>query len=151
MPQPLSSRHVKSFITHDVTTMRPELALAALRVVIAAAQADLALGRVLVAMSPKKARELAEHYTTQTADSQKRATIDAIAATHLTPDKLELFRRIVAGHNTAQKSRTPFAHWIYAYTPERDDLLILANPAKEIFIEADTAYIHHNWLDEKMN
>lgn len=147
MPQPLSSRGVKTLVTGNITTERPALAGAALRIIANASEADFALARALLNISPNSAKQLAELFSSQENDAKKGATISAIATTHLNAEMLALFKRIERAHRSMRKERTPFAHWIYAYSNERPDLLILIDPKKELLTEADLAYIHRNWLN----
>lgn len=147
MPQPLRSRRITSFVTGDVTLLKPELALGALNIIMAAAEADMAVSKVLVTLSPANGPRLAEHYNSQEGDAKKGATLEAIAAVLLPPDRQELLSRILRKHRSASKERTPFAHWRYAHSPQALDLLILVDPKKELIAEANSSFVQHNWAD----
>jgi hypothetical protein len=132
----------------DIITQRPQHAAAALRIIMAASDAELAVAVTLLNIAPRSSAKLADLFEGQNNETKKWATINAVAATHLTPELLALFERVMRVYRAAQKERTPFAHWTYAYTHEREDLLILIDPKKELRTQADLATIHLRWLGE---
>ena len=134
MPQPLShygkpgSHRPLLFTSARVSIReRPEHALLAMTIVAKAAELDAYLSGLMITFLGAKATPAfamfdAIHQTAQ------NAGLRAVAKTVLTKDDHDIFSALLLLAKTADKHRNRLAHWMWAYSEDIADGLLLINP-----------------------
>jgi hypothetical protein len=84
--------------------------------------------RMFIALVGGKQAVAANMYLALDGNGPKKAAITAAATAILPPDRLDLFRVIMAIADTNEKSRNKLAHWVWGESPELPGLLLLADP-----------------------
>lgn len=110
----------------------------AARIVANAAALDAYLSGLLVSFMGSKAKPTFAMFEAihQTAKTQ---ALRAAAKTMLTQDDHDMFLALLALAKSADKHRNRFAHWLWAYSEDIDDGLLLIDPAAnfEVLVSAN--------------
>jgi hypothetical protein len=145
MPQPLSRVAPSALVSmgnigptySDPLVERPELAILAVQVIASWSNVEAFMMRLFVSLMGGSTELAATVYLSLEIQSAKSAAINAAADAKLSEPERALLRAILALVKSHQKSRDKIAHWIWGFTQELPDALLLANPKDLIDIPPD--------------
>jgi hypothetical protein len=136
MPQPFlrNAPPGSNVILHSaeeaVFSKNPNLALLALSALSSWSKVEMSLLRVFVQLMGGAESLSASIYSSLETQTAKNAAISA-AAKHALRDRPvehQLLRAVISIAKTNQKFRNKLAHWVWGYSPQVPDALLLADP-----------------------
>ena len=111
---------------------RPKHMLESMRIIAAAAFAEQWFGNILVGLSAEKGVRLAKQFNSLEGEAKKAASLEATATSFLEPDMHDLLHLVVKVYRSAMRSRNPFAHHRYGWSPDDEDIIMLIDPRHEL-------------------
>jgi hypothetical protein len=130
MPQPLSivSPNATARLSPHALLQKPELAALVCSAIAMSSEIDHSIGLLLVRIIGADAAPTIAMYDAIQADRVKMQLLNAAAKAALTSEQHRVYDAVIKVSVAAQKERNRLAHWIWAYSPEVPDALLLANP-----------------------
>ncbi|MBA2588510.1 MAG: hypothetical protein H0U98_07785 [Alphaproteobacteria bacterium] len=122
--------------------LNPALAILALGAISNASLADANFARLVSIIPNRNPAPVMSLYLDYAAETPKNAVVNTLAATYLSPRRLELFKAIEAFHQRAMSARNPLAHWMIGFCKEVPNALILRDPRLWLR-EADKIHKQH--------
>lgn len=144
MPQPLSSLGNKISYsignnTDSPSTHRPQLALAAMNVLAEWSILESFLLGLFTQMLGENPRPAAAIYGALTSDTSKRAALRAVAKVALrNQQEKDVFEAILDLYKTCAKHRNKIAHWIWGWSKELPDAVLLMDPSEHMAKSVET-------------
>lgn len=114
----------------------PDIAILATKVVAAAATVDGAFARMFVQLLHAEPRAAASMYLSVQADTTREAMLTAAAEAVLTTDEKELFIALRAVARSSLKLRHKVAHWVWGWSPDVPDALLICDPKEYVPLKA---------------
>lgn len=137
MPQPLSrvTRTTQiSLGSPDHLDKQPELALCAMKIIASASSIESNFAMMFVSLMGAEPRPAVAVYNSLRAESAKREALRAAAAAVLSEKNVALFEAILAYAKSAMKLRHKLAHWLWGFSPDVKDALLICDPVEMIEI-----------------
>jgi hypothetical protein len=133
MPQPLSRVNPNATLIignncDNPSDHRPEIALLAIKVIAEWSILESFLQGLFVKLLGSNPALGAAMYSSLSGTSARRDAFRAVAKLSLSPEELEIFDAIFSLYITAAKQRNNVAHWVWGYSPQIPDGVILCNP-----------------------
>lgn len=152
MPQPVSSlgRKIGIHIGNNVdspSVHRPNLALAAMNVVAEWSILESFFSDLFMQMLGANPRPAAAMYYALSGEASKKAALRAIAQTVLSMEEQDVFEAILSLFTSVAKDRNKIAHWIWGYSSDLPDAVLLWDPAAKA--NWDIAYHEYQHASER--
>lgn len=130
MPQPISRvlSDAELIIGARSVGTRPELAVLVAEAIGIWSEVESRLGSILAFMLTANAVAVSAMYNELSAQAQ-RAILLAAARSTLSADDNLLFRAVVKQVTSSAKDRHKLAHWLWGWSPQLPDALLLCDPA----------------------
>ncbi len=133
MPNPISKVNSSATIciadnTDSPSKQRPQLALLAMNVIWEWSILESYLGWLFVTMLGSNPAPGAAIYSSLTSTAAQKSAFRSLASFALMGDEIDIFEAILDLFSTAAKSRNKIAHWVWGYSPQILDGLLLCNP-----------------------
>jgi hypothetical protein len=129
-PQPLSNvkRNARVFSEPVALRRNPELATLIGDVISLWSHIEANLSVVLVRMLEGGVRSGAAMYRAVQSFRAQMAILEAVARITIEPEHVAAFEAVLALVRSVAKKRDKLVHWIWAYSPDVEDALLLINP-----------------------
>lgn len=143
-PQPLSKvrRDAKFHFERDTLEKYPELAAIILRVINIGSLTDAHWSSILVSLLKADPKPGMAMYEALTSNEAKRAALLAAARARMNEDDYALFGAVLDSTAPTRRIRNRFAHYLWGYSPQISNALLLADPANFTRFETELAEVN---------